>query len=91
MSSGPDPVKGPGDVERDEKCVETTDRASLAPSTEGMTGDWGLLDAEDSLLLEITAWAASRVPSVSESLRAGVVAFMGEPFPVGGVPKKQNF
>ena len=46
-SSGPEPVTGPGDVDRDKK-FGLLDRESLAPSTAtGITGEGGLLEAED--------------------------------------------
>jgi hypothetical protein len=54
-SSGPDPVTGPGDAERDEKWFGDfdTETASLAPSTNsGIAGEGGLLEAEDWLLPE---------------------------------------
>jgi hypothetical protein len=51
-SSGPVPVTGPGEVERDKKGDGLREEVtSLAPSTRrGIAGDGGLLVAEDVLL-----------------------------------------
>lgn len=52
-SSGPDPVTGPGDADRDKKGLRDADLESLAPSTRtGGAGDGGLFEADDWLLPE---------------------------------------
>jgi hypothetical protein len=72
-SSGPVPVTGPGEVERDKKGDGLREEVtSLAPSTRrGKAGEGGLLVAEDVLLpapLFSTSWA----PSLCEFLVDGV-------------------
>lgn len=87
-SSGPEPVTGPGEVDRDKKGLRDGDleSPSLAPSTRaGRLGDGGLFDADDGLLPESEGASKmySVAPSVWEFLVAGVPA-LGDPFE--GVP-----
>jgi len=79
MSSGPDPVTGPGDVERFKKGEGVREGLmSFAPSTmTGIAGEGGLLVADDSVL-----FMYSVAPSLWLFLTRGVVA-LGEPLPVG--------
>lgn len=83
-SSGPDPVTGPGDVERDKKGKGLRGNfVSLAPSTKrGMAGDGGLLVAEELLLSEDLSSTYSVVPSLLTFLGVGVIA-SGEALSVG--------
>lgn len=64
-SSGPDPVTGPGEVERDKKGEGVREGLmSLAPSTKGgMAGEGGLLVAEEVLLPELLFRVSSTAPS----------------------------
>jgi len=64
-SSGPDPVTGPGDADRDKKGLRVADRGSLAPSTKsGRTGEGGLFEADEGLLSELPSRMYSVAPSV---------------------------
>jgi len=85
-SSGPVPVTGPGEVERDKKGDGLREEVrSLAPSTRrGIAGEGGLLVTED-VLLPVPLFSTSWVPSFLVDGVAG-----GEVLPEG-VPKKQNF
>jgi hypothetical protein len=85
-STGPEPVTGPGEVERDKKGEALRElMGSLAPSNiKAIGGDGGLLVADDGLLPELL-FAASSVALSAWGIVwiEGVVAVGGEPFPVG--------